>query len=381
MTHDPSNAPAVPADNTRDWLDDVLGGLGDGAATQYLCRPSVDDPQLLVPLRSRAAATASMRRHHDARTPREVAVGAAAELAARLGILQRAGGEVTELAQFRAVDELARLLGETRIVAAIGAGPPRRNRKPVIQLLRPDGSTVGFAKVGWSDLTRQLVTNEARWLAAVAGRLPDELDAPRVLLHEEIEGNDIVVTTPLIVRPRLTKAEEVTDDVVVALGRCLGSETTTVRQSVAHTGLDQSAAAETIDLARLLERHGDVEIEVGLWHGDFTPWNMATTPAARLVWDWEFAGDGRPIGFDLIHREMERVRRAAPGNEQAAVDAATSFSSSELRVDPDQLEAIRCLYLAEIVVRETRLAGQGWVPESLGPLDQVAAAALRARLT
>lgn len=380
MTHDSPDAPAVPADNTRAWLDDVLGGFGDGESTPYLCRPSVDDPQLLVPLRSRAAAAASMRRHHDARTPREVAIGAAAEVAARLGVLQKAGGDVAELPQYRAVDELARMLGEARIVAAIGAGPPRRNRKPVMQLLRPDGSTVGFAKVGWSDLTRELVTNEAHWLRAVAGRLPSELEAPRVLLHEEVGGNDVVVTTPLIVRPRLKTPEPVADDVVLALGRCLGTETTTVRQSIEHTGLADSAAAGSIDVGRLLERHGDVAIEVGLWHGDFTPWNMATTPAARLLWDWEFAGDGRPIGFDLIHRELERVRRAAPGNEEAAVEAAMEFTSPVLRVDEAQLEAIRCLYLAEIVARETRLAGQGWVPESLGPLDRVAMTALAARL-
>ncbi len=380
MTHDSPNAPAVPADNTRAWLDDVLGGHGDGDSLPYLCRPSVEDPQLLVPLRSRAAATASMRRHHDARTPREVAVGAAAELAARLGILQRAGGEVAELSQFRVVDELARMLGEPAIVAAVGAGPPRRNRKPVMQLLRPNGSTVGFAKVGWSDLTRELVTNESRWLKAVAGRLPAEIEAPRVLLHEQVGGNDVVVTTPLIVRPRFSQPEPVGDDVIVALGRCLGTEKATVRQCVERTGLIDSAAADTIDLARLLDRHGDTELELGLWHGDFTPWNMATTSTVRLLWDWEFAGEGRPIGFDLIHRELERVRRAAAANEQPAVEAAMRFTSEAIPADRDQLEAIRCLYLAEIVARETRLAGQGWVPDSLGPLDEVATAALKARL-
>lgn len=273
------------------------------------------------------------------------------------------------------------MLGESAIVASVGAGPPRRNRKPVMQLLRPDGSTVGFAKVGWSALTRELVTNESRWLAAVAGRLPDELEAPRVLLHEQVGGNDIVVTTPLIVRPRLTQPEPVSDDVVVALGRCLGTETLSVRQIAERTGLVESAAAATIDLDRLLERHGDTEVEAGLWHGDFTPWNMATTSTTRLLWDWEFAGDARPIGFDLIHRELERVRRAATNNERAAVDAAMAYTSPVIRLDGDELEAMRCLYLAEIVARETRLAGQGWVPESLGPLDQVATAALATRLS
>ncbi len=321
-----------------------------------------------------------MRRHHDARTPREVATGLAGELAARLGALPYAGGDVVEFPQYRLVDELARSLGESNVVAAVGAGPPRRNRKPVIQLLRPNGTTIGFAKIGWSEMTRSLVRNEAAWLKAVAGHLPAPLEAPRVLLHEMIGGNDVVVTTPLVVTPRFGQPDPVDDDVIVALGRCLGSSTRSVRDIV-NDRRWSNAAAELIGLESLVAKHGETIVEAGLWHGDFTPWNMASTKNERLIWDWEFAGDDRPVGFDLIHREMERVRRSASNNEDAAVAAAMAYTSPALPLEAKQLEATRCLYLAEIVARETSLAGQGWVPESLGPLDQVAASTLAARLS
>lgn len=318
-----------------------------------------------------------MRRHHDARTPREVASGVLGEIAARTGTLQLAGGDVVDMSQFGLVNQIARRLGESGIVAAIGAGPPRRNRKPVIQLLRKNGSTIGFAKVGWSPMTTELVTNEARWLRAVAGRLPDPIDAPRVVLHDTFGDNEVVVTTPLQITPTFTTPSPVADEVVIAVGRCLGSTVKTVREIVGGRGLTDSCGPA---ITTLLERHSATEIEVGLWHGDFTPWNMASTKGRRLVWDWEFAGDDRPIGFDLIHRELERVRRAAANNEAAAVDAAMAFTSPAWNLDGDQLEATRCLYLAEIIARETRLADQGWVPESLGPLDRFASDELDRRL-
>ena len=39
-------------------------------------------------------------------------------------------------------------------------GAARANRKPVLQLLTPDGETVGFAKIGVSPLTSSLVWAE-----------------------------------------------------------------------------------------------------------------------------------------------------------------------------------------------------------------------------
>ena len=368
------------------WLGEVLGGIGVGRPTQYLVRPSVAEPQLLLPLQPSRVTAAAMRRHHDGRGPKEKLVGLAAELAARAGLLKYAGGEVHELAPFGLISRLADELNEPDLIAAISIGPRRRNRKPVIQLLKPSGDSVGFVKVGWSGLTRELVSNEAHWLREVEGKLPSPLAAPRVLLRHTDEHTDTVVTSPLPIKAALRPPPPMTAALMLGLARCTGSDQVPVSDLGTVSDIANAAKVGPIDLPALLERHGDVEVEAGIWHGDLTPWNTATGPDATLLWDWEFAAGQRPVGFDLLHTAFEKVRRAQANNEEAAVRTILNEASSILRpvtgraVAQPVVDAYCDLYLAELIARETRLAGEGWRPANLGPLDQVAAEALRRRL-
>ena len=45
-------------------------------------------------------------------------------------------------------------LGVSDLVGACGVRPPDPNNKPTLQLFDSSGYAVGFAKVGWSDATR-----------------------------------------------------------------------------------------------------------------------------------------------------------------------------------------------------------------------------------
>ncbi len=375
-----------PAGNEFDWLQTVLFGSTDGPKTRYLARPSAQEPHLLLPVQPRVVTAAALRRHHDARSTKEKLVGFAAEIAGRFGIAHLAGGEMVDLAPFGLIEQLGAKLEEPNLIASIAIGPPRRNRKPVIQLLRPNGTSVGFVKVGWSTLTRELVTNEAARLKNVAGRLPEPLAAPVVLCELSTNDTDTVVTSPLAVSPTMKAAPPLTDKAVLGLARCRGTH----RRGVNDLGtiLDMRAATKPlpVDVDQLVAKHDGAELEAGLWHGDLTPWNMATAGSTVMVWDWEFAGLDRPVGFDLLHAAFERVRRAAPNNELAAVNTVMTEAPGILRpvrgasMPKDMLEAYRDLYLAELITRETRLAGEGWTPSNLGPLDEVAAAELKRRL-
>ena len=40
---------------------------------------------------------------------------------------------------------------------------------------------------------------------------------------------------------------------------------------------------------------------VALAHGDFTPWNSFVLKDRLYVFDWEYAVDGWPVGYDLAH--------------------------------------------------------------------------------
>ncbi len=386
----------VREQNELKWLEQVLGGYVDGPPTQYLCRPSIQQPQLLIPLKPTRVTQASMKRDHDDRSPKERLQSLVAETTARLGILRFAGGEVTELRPFRLVRQLEEELGEPRLLATISLGPRRRNRKPVIQLIRPDGTPVAFVKVGWSPFTRELVSNEAHWLKQVKGKMPTGVAAPEVLARLQDEDIDAVATTPLPVKAGARRTTFIPPAIIRQLAQVAQNEPMPLAELPTVQQWATQPVSELLHLDRLLERHGDVVIQTGLWHGDLTPWNTASSADLMYLWDWEFAGDHRPIGFDSLHETFERSRRAAVQNEQTALDMIVRTASNVLApfVEPssglpgssgqtasgNEVEAIVDLYLCELISRESRLAGEGWKPKNLGPLDEMAQTMLERRL-
>lgn len=55
-------------------------------------------------------------------------------------------------------------------------------------------------------------------------------------------------------------------------------------------------------LAGLIESTDETTVlEVGMSHGDFTPWNMFLTDQGLSVYDWELSDLFRPLGFDFFH--------------------------------------------------------------------------------
>lgn len=326
-----------------------------------------------------------MRRDHDDRDLKERVQGKVAEAIARLGILRFAGGEVLDLATFGLIQDLANDLGEKRLLATISLGPRRRNRKPVIQLIRETGEPVAFVKVGWSGLTRELVDNEAHWLEHVKGRLPKGVAAPEVIARRTTDSIDAVATTPLPVKAGARRTTPVSTATIQAMSDLAPAEPCSFAALATVKDWQTQPVGELINIERLLERHGDVTIQTGLWHGDLTPWNTASSGDIMYLWDWEFAGDGRPVGFDALHESFERSRRAATQNEQVALDSIIDQAKALLTpfvgpsLDQPTLDAIVDLYLCELITRESRLAGEGWKPDNLGPLDELAQTVLAER--
>ncbi|MEM8923000.1 MAG: hypothetical protein AAGD35_05815 [Actinomycetota bacterium] len=387
-------SPRVEPTNDRQWLRSLLGSDTSGSPVTYLARPSATEPRLLVPLRPRKVAAASMRRLNGGRAPSEAAAIGGARILARLGLLRFAPGEVLTEPAFALVRHLASLLGEPGLTASITIGPPRRNRKPVLQLLRPDGRVVGFAKVGWSDLTRDLVRNEAEVLRSAGGRFPHRVEAPGLVLVEE--WRDLVVTVCSELRPPNglpAGAPEAAE--VVRLVSLIDRERRSFHRLPM---LDEPAlgpAAAAIDVPALSERHETVELTTALWHGDLTPWNMVRRSGRTYLWDWEFAGPHRPVGFDLLHHRFEALRRSprtadyTPSDpfaptmrllEQVIAEAGDLLELVGVNDTPEQREAVIDAYLCELIVREDRLHGQLWDGGEMALLGPAATAVLKRRI-
>lgn len=379
------------------WLRIVLG-TGSGGTTELLARPSLDELHLLVPTSPPAAAAAALRRFDDDRTLVAIASGFGGRALARLGLLGLVPGKRITLPRFELVDELARALGEPALVASVTIGTRRRNRKPVLQLLTPAGRVVGYAKVAWSPLSRQLVANEADVLSLVEGRLPEWLQVPVVLHRQDWRGGEVVVTSPLVPASRLVgmlstaralrsgrearpaSAARLLAATVDAIAAACPGTAGPVGELALFAEWEEGGLGSVVDLRALRTRHRAAVVTTGLWHGDLTPWNLSARGASVTLWDWEFAGPGRPVGFDALHHEFERHRRRPNGSNDAAL-TATIAGAAETLITTDRVavDAVVDLYLCELIARELRLDGQRWKGGAVAGLGEVALATLAQR--
>jgi len=358
-----------------DWLVNTVGLSTDQLNIRYLGRPG-SNPSLLLPVAPARAAAAALRRPHDGRDRAEIAKTIAARMMARTGLLRFGSGRIVELPQFALVEHLASVMGEPELRAAVTLGGLRRNRKPVLQLIRPDGRTVGFVKVGWSPMTAGLVYNETATLKLMEGRLPKPFRVPRVIHHETWEGKQVGVVTPVTNRAPELRRPPTTVETVLAIARAESLGLRAVNRMWLFEQWRGNGVAEHIDLERLAEKRGDVQVEIGLWHGDLTPWNQSSRLGTLLIWDWEFAGRGRPIGFDALHQLFELHRRRPGGTNQSAITALTRNSSRVLgelglNLSKTQADTILELYLAELVSREQQLSKQRWSGYEETPLTSI----------
>jgi Phosphotransferase enzyme family len=243
-------------------------------------------------------------------------------------------------------------------------GPARANRKPVVQILTPKGQPVGFAKIGSSALTRTLVHAERGALARLAEAGLSDVTVPQVLHYGEWRGMNVLVlsTLPVWLRRRQVTAARLTAAMISVAG--VGGhrreplaespywQRLTERLSAADAGADRDTLLGALDT--LCEHAGDAPLTMGSWHGDWTPWNMASTRGGLLVWDWERFTGGVPLGFDALHYRLQKD--VVPGHREPQAAAARCLEGAPATlaafgVDAGEARVTGTLYLAELATR------------------------------
>jgi hypothetical protein len=425
--HTPAPSQPLPAELA--WLAEVLWGpapevevvvgrvpAGVPASQRWGVLPDLRRPRVLVPLSSGRAAAQAVRQYSDGMTQRARLAKAAVGLALASGALPwwlRRRGLVVAAAGPAAGtllgDHVPAALGRSDLAAAIGLGPVRPNRKPVVQLIGGDGRPVGYMKVGWNDLTRRLVRAEADMLRRLAGADPRRFTAPDLLHQGEWEGLDITVSSALPHRlgrrgrryalPPVAASRE-----IAALG---GIEETTlgesgwwarlrsrlapIRDALAGGGVPGTAPAGPVGVPgtpgaapgaaaldgtlERLEGLAGTRLVFGTWHGDWGPWNLRATPGRLLVWDWERSADRVPLGFDLLHFGYQTALQGLgqpPATAAATARDRAAPHLAELGQRPGLAELLRDLYLLERLCR----AAEAEVSAVTGRPDTVGAALL-----
>jgi phosphotransferase family enzyme len=356
------------------------------ALSEFVMVPSAGDPRLLVPSTSRRAAAAAVLGYNKERSSRARLKSRAlwAALASGLGQIVFRDRLVVEATPTTlpvdTIETYLRGVLAPDLLLSWHIGPARANRKPVLQLLTPAGRTVGFAKVGINELTRELVRAERRNLDLLAQCRLGAVTAPRVLHSGGWQGLEILVQEAL---PMWRRRDTATHERLVRAMRDVASVRGVTNASLSSSGYwrslraktDRASGSEADGLRFALDRIAAADAEpvsFGAWHGDWTPWNMAVLPGTTLVWDWERFTVGVPVGFDALHYELQHAivgQRVEP--RVAAADCMRDARRllAPFGVAAERSEQIALLYLVEIATRYL-LDGQAAAGSRLGRLNE-----------
>ncbi len=288
---------------------------------------------------------------------------------------------------------LGRLLGQDRVVIAIGAGSGPY-RKPVLQVFSAAGAPLGYVKIGWNDWTREAVRQEAAALRACARR-PMRTGVPALISLSSWRGLDLLVTAPLPRRVRGLGADAPVPDVAalreisqLGPGRtgslAASSFWLGLRSRIAAVTDPQARAALTQAAERIERAHGGTRLEFGAWHGDLVPWNLATLGGQLYAWDWESSTPDVPVGFDALHFHFQVafVSRGIPLPQAAGYAAgAATPALTGLGVAADSGALVATLHLIELFLRHEEARGSSgdaderFFPAITGVLGQALAGA------
>jgi Phosphotransferase enzyme family len=337
--------------------------------TEFLILPNEAKAVLLLPRRPRRAAAAALRHYKASAVGRQRLRFRGLALGAQMGLADVLPQRVTiegagEGPDADVVSYLRKVLDQD-LVVSLRIGSPRANRKPVLELLSPDGGVLGFAKVGITGLTRELVRAEADALGVVETAGLTRLEAPRLLHHGQWREHEVLVQAPLRGSGRTVTPAALTSamaELATAAGVTIGP----VGQSGYWRGLRSrlEACGDREPAEALLQIMADMQataqttsLAFGSWHGDWTPWNMAFSGGRVLVWDWERFESGVPIGYDALHYQLQAaVERSNGAGAQGAAEAAlftAPIRLGSLGVRPGSAVFVAALYLLEIATRYT----------------------------
>lgn len=339
---------------------------GRAGATEFVVLPNDRRAALLLPRRPRRAAAGALRNYKASAGPRTQLKLRALALAAQAGLgswlphririehgPQASGTNITGC--------LSAALGR-EVVVSVYISPPRANRKPVLQALTPGGELLGFAKVGLTPLTRELVRAEADSLEFLASAALSHVRLPRLLWHGQWRGNEVVILEPLSGSGRPKDIAELADAMADLAGVC-GISSFPAEESPYWRQLrERVQALPQRDLAKALldalgvlqSASGSTELRYGSWHGDWTPWNMTMSLGRALLWDWERFTAGVPLGYDAMHYQFQASLVGGHMTAEAAAEAAVNQAPvilPPLGVDPATTRLVAMLYLIEIGTR------------------------------
>lgn len=317
--------------------------------TSLAVLPPVGVPRLATPATSMTGRRLDGALFPASRTTARVAVSLMS-LACGIGAVPRAMGNAAP-DMVRLISAVtARAPGVDHYVAILGN--PGATQKATLVLRDARNGVVAYCKIGWSTAARELVRREA----SVIRHLEPEI-GPSLVYTGESGPLSAVVVTPLDgdEPPLDASVPAVLIDRAACCVSIVVGEHPVVREMVRESPEEMGA---------LLPVMRNVEVGIGVSHGDAAPWNARRDSAGRVrLFDWEY---GRIDGFpsmDVAHWSIQvghlsRGLRPADALAHSCVEVARSLGLTTLQAAG--LCGITALDVANRLTVEGKLAESEW---------------------
>jgi hypothetical protein len=335
-------------------LADTLAGEGSVRTDRVIALPAAERPRALLPVARRRQAARILRAHYgDGGIRRRVMTSVLSALVA-CGIADRLRTwrvEPTQVPADRTFPSWAReARGSDHRVGLVLLGPPRANRKPVVLLVDDAGDLGAVAKIGWNDVTRPLVAYEASALAEIASALVGRVHVPTLIDARRIGDLELMMMAPL---PPLQAGRTVSRAMLVETVRAVADVSSDRRvdlsSCLAHARMQPLEDAVAGITART------VDARVGSAHGDLHPGNLGVAADGRpVLWDWERWMHGVPVGFDLLHHDLQTwvgVERVDPGEAARRLIGTSAEILAPLGVSATEAPDVAKDYLVRLAAR------------------------------
>lgn len=325
-----------------------------------------------------AVTAAAVRHARRARGISGAVALAGVGVTARLGVVGMLPGKVqVRRGKGDVIAHLSSALGRPVEVGLL-VGPVRATQKPVLQVFSGEGELLGYAKVGLNAATRALVVHEGKTLEALAKRDLVPLRLPRVLYRGRFRGHEVLVQEAFGGIRAKTAPDLALLAAMTTLARSGGVTKIVLKQSPFWQRTTENLQGVAAEVAQGLPG-AEKPMSFGAWHGDWAPWNMTWAGGRCQVWDWEGFRPGVPLGFDLVHYELQKavvIGGVHPVEAVPAVAAKVTARLGAFGLDRDEAALVPLLYLLNLIAEFTvtgestsRLARlETWVPQTLPDL-------------
>jgi len=354
---------------------------GHTVVEEYAVLPHPRMARFLVPLASPRLAAATFFEYNAIRSPLSRAVRLALAGGFALGltrVVQRhrllvsvdrrvSRSDWTRLLVTR---HLAEVLGRQELHAFVALRQVNPNAKPTLEMFDEFAAPAGYAKLGTTEATKELVRTDAATIGELDGG-GGRLLVPRLLAAGDWNETAYTIVEPLPrgvrrwtggVQATISSMRAVAATGVVSRNPFAGSSyAARLRGELAAIDGQNEVTPMLWSWLRRLEQ-SPAPILFGRSHGDWIPDNVGRCGDQLAAWDWEHSNPDAPVGFDLLHWHFHH---ALVAKDLAAAVAAVYAATPQLElldVAESTRRTVARAYLLDLFVRRTRLAagGGGW---------------------